>query len=115
MAAIFEQFGKSIAGVADVLSGNKDKNKKSVNSSSDVKSLSIDKDSDLGMFESLKDSPKVTGLEFAPAFVEEEKAKLEHNKILIICNPHNPVGRVWTKKELKQFIKVYLLIQLISC
>ena len=26
----------------------------------------------------------------------EEKAKLKNNKILIICNPHNPVGRVWT-------------------
>lgn len=23
-------------------------------------------------------------------------------KLLILCNPHNPVGRVWTKKELEQ-------------
>lgn len=36
----------------------------------------------------------------------EEKAKLEHNKILIICNPHNPVGRVWTKNELKQIVRI---------
>lgn len=36
----------------------------------------------------------------------EEKAKIENNKILIICNPHNPVGRVWTKEELSQIIKV---------
>ena len=36
----------------------------------------------------------------------EEKAKLENNKILIICNPHNPVGRVWTKEELRQVVKI---------
>ena len=36
----------------------------------------------------------------------EEKAKLENNKILIICNPHNPVGRVWTKEELKQVVQI---------
>ena len=36
----------------------------------------------------------------------EEKAKLENNKILIICNPHNPVGRVWTKEELQQIVRI---------
>ena len=36
----------------------------------------------------------------------EAKAKLENNKILIICNPHNPVGRVWTKEELKQVVRI---------
>lgn len=36
----------------------------------------------------------------------EEKAKLENNKILIICNPHNPVGRVWTREELKQIVRI---------
>ena len=36
----------------------------------------------------------------------EEKAKLENNKVLIICNPHNPVGRVWTKEELKQVVRI---------
>ena len=36
----------------------------------------------------------------------EEKAKLENNKIVIICNPHNPVGRVWTKKELMQVVRI---------
>jgi cystathionine beta-lyase len=30
----------------------------------------------------------------------EAKAADPRNKILILCNPHNPVGRVWTKKEL---------------
>lgn len=30
----------------------------------------------------------------------EEKAK--HAKLLMLCSPHNPVGRVWTEKELKR-------------
>ena len=36
----------------------------------------------------------------------EEKAKLESNKVLIICNPHNPVGRVWTIKELAEMVRI---------
>ena len=30
----------------------------------------------------------------------EIKAANPRNKILILCNPHNPVGRVWTREEL---------------
>ncbi len=30
----------------------------------------------------------------------EEKAKDPRTKILILCSPHNPVGRVWVKEEL---------------
>jgi cysteine-S-conjugate beta-lyase len=30
----------------------------------------------------------------------EKKAADERAKILILCNPHNPVGRVWTREEL---------------
>ncbi|MFC7063934.1 MalY/PatB family protein [Halobacillus seohaensis] len=30
----------------------------------------------------------------------EEKIKQNNVKLFILCNPHNPVGRVWTKKEL---------------
>jgi len=36
----------------------------------------------------------------------ERKASLENNKILIICNPHNPVGRVWVKEELDKIINI---------
>ena len=36
----------------------------------------------------------------------EEKAKQENNKVLIICNPHNPVGRVWTKDELEKVVRI---------
>ena len=32
----------------------------------------------------------------------EAKAADPNNKILILCNPHNPVGRVWTEAELEQ-------------
>jgi len=34
----------------------------------------------------------------------EDKAALENSKILVICNPHNPVGRVWTKGELEKIV-----------
>lgn len=32
----------------------------------------------------------------------EEKFKQHQVKVMILCNPHNPGGRVWTKKELYQ-------------
>lgn len=36
----------------------------------------------------------------------EEKAKLESTKLFILCNPHNPVGRVWSEEELKKIGKI---------
>lgn len=30
----------------------------------------------------------------------EELCKIEKNRLIIFCSPHNPVGRVWTKEEL---------------
>ncbi len=32
----------------------------------------------------------------------EEKIKANHVKLLLLCNPHNPVGRVWTVEELQK-------------
>lgn len=32
----------------------------------------------------------------------EQKLKDERVKVLMLCNPHNPVGRVWTRDELKK-------------
>lgn len=32
----------------------------------------------------------------------EEKVRREHVKLFYLCNPHNPVGRVWTKEELER-------------
>ena len=36
----------------------------------------------------------------------EDKAKLVANKLLILCNPHNPVGRVWRKEEIDSIVKI---------
>ena len=38
----------------------------------------------------------------------EEKIKLPEVKILLICSPHNPVGRVWTREELERMGKLCL-------
>nr|WP_287475460.1 aminotransferase class I/II-fold pyridoxal phosphate-dependent enzyme [Agathobacter sp.] len=32
----------------------------------------------------------------------ENKIKENQVKLFILCNPHNPVGRVWTKEALLQ-------------
>lgn len=36
----------------------------------------------------------------------EEKAKDPKAKMMILCSPHNPVGRVWTQEELKRIIDI---------
>lgn len=36
----------------------------------------------------------------------ERKAANPNNKVLILCSPHNPVGRVWTVAELKQVAEI---------
>ena len=38
----------------------------------------------------------------------EEKAKDEKAKFFILCNPHNPVGRVWKKEELERLVDICL-------
>ena len=50
-----------------------------------------------------------------------EKASDPRNKLLILCSPHNPVGRVWTKEELEEIVKIceetntYILSDEIHC
>jgi cystathionine beta-lyase len=36
----------------------------------------------------------------------EKKAKDPQVKLLFLCSPHNPVGRVWTEKELKKLGRI---------
>lgn len=36
----------------------------------------------------------------------EKAAAQSENKILLFCNPHNPVGRVWTEEELAKIAKI---------
>ena len=55
----------------------------------------------------IKNPLKLIGKQYQIDFQDlEEKAKIENNKVLIICNPHNPVGRVWTKEELNRVVRI---------
>ena len=38
----------------------------------------------------------------------EQKVLDEHVKLMILCNPHNPVGRVWTREELTSLADICL-------
>ncbi|MDQ0203259.1 MalY/PatB family protein [Pectinatus haikarae] len=38
----------------------------------------------------------------------EQKARSEQNKLLILCSPHNPVGRIWTNEELQRVADICL-------
>ena len=54
-----------------------------------------------------KNSLKLVGKQYQIDFKDlKEKAALAHNKMLIICNPHNPVGRVWTKDQIEQIVGI---------
>jgi cystathionine beta-lyase len=44
-----------------------------------------------------------------------ERAITNRTKIFILCNPHNPVGRVYTHKELKTMAEICLRHHLIIC
>ena len=36
----------------------------------------------------------------------EEKAAREDARLLLFCNPHNPVGRVWSRDELEKVVEI---------
>lgn len=38
----------------------------------------------------------------------EKLCKDEHNKMMILCSPHNPISRVWTKEELTRVADICL-------
>lgn len=41
--------------------------------------------------------------------IENLKAQIDENtKLLLLCSPHNPVGRVWKKEELEEILEVCL-------
>jgi cystathionine beta-lyase len=41
--------------------------------------------------------------------IEDLKSKIDDKtKLLLLCSPHNPVGRVWKKEELEQILEVCL-------
>ncbi len=37
---------------------------------------------------------------------EDLRRKVKDNKLLILCSPHNPVGRVWTREELETLVDI---------
>lgn len=43
----------------------------------------------------------------------EQVAQHEKAKMLVLCSPHNPVGRVWTNEELKSVMEIAVKHQLI--
>ena len=43
----------------------------------------------------------------------EEKIERNHVKMMILCSPHNPVGRVWTKEELCRLEEICMAHQVI--
>lgn len=43
----------------------------------------------------------------------EDKARDPKNKLMLLCSPHNPVGRIWTKEELKRLSNICMRNQVI--
>lgn len=43
----------------------------------------------------------------------EEAAAKKENKLLILCSPHNPTGRVWTEEELRKIAEIAVKHELI--
>jgi len=41
--------------------------------------------------------------------IEDLKSKIDENtKLMLLCSPHNPIGRVWRQKELEEILEVCL-------
>ena len=38
----------------------------------------------------------------------------EGHKVLILCTPHNPVGRIWSKEEIKKVTREHTLVLLLN-
>lgn len=45
----------------------------------------------------------------------KEKASHSNNKLMILCSPHNPLGRVWTKDELEKIAQICYDNNIILC
>ena len=39
----------------------------------------------------------------------QKKAKAIDTKMLILCSPHNPCGRIWTREELTKISEICLV------
>jgi cystathionine beta-lyase len=64
----------------------------------------------------LQDPPLVrNGDRYEIDFDLFERAITDNTKLFILCNPHNPVGRVYTKAELEKLADICLRHSLIIC
>lgn len=48
-------------------------------------------------------------------FQAMEEAVTPHTRLFLLCNPHNPVGRVYTREELEQLVAFCLRHDLVLC
>ncbi len=51
-------------------------------------------------------SLKCEGTKRVMDFADMEEKMKDGVKMMILCNPHNPIGRVWTKEELNQLVEL---------
>ncbi len=51
-------------------------------------------------------SLKCEGTKRVMDFADMEEKMKDGVKMMILCNPHNPIGRVWTKEELTQLVEL---------
>jgi cystathionine beta-lyase len=64
----------------------------------------------------LQDPPLVqSGESYEIDFDEFEKAITAETRVFVLCNPHNPVGRVFTRVELERIAEICLRHRLIIC
>jgi cystathionine beta-lyase len=64
----------------------------------------------------LQDPPLVqNGNTYEIDFDIFEKAITNRTKVFVLCNPHNPVGRVFTRSELERMAEICLRHKLIIC
>lgn len=55
----------------------------------------------------LKECPVGTSISYEMDFDDMEAKIKEHDvKLAILCNPHNPIGRVWKKEELERYCQI---------
>ena len=55
----------------------------------------------------LKSPLKIVNSNYQMDFEDmEQKMAASEVKVMILCNPHNPVGRVWRKEELEQVVQL---------
>lgn len=60
-------------------------------------------------------TPVLNETQFEIDFDALQKQITKKTKLLILCNPHNPSGRLWTKDELLRIAEICLLNNIIIC